>query len=50
MTAAEFAVHVRGANHEYGVRTALNLINEMFVMLQEQYPEYLIEHYGMSTE
>jgi hypothetical protein len=43
-------VQVRGANHEYAVRKALNLINELFVLLHERYPEYLIEHFGMSTE
>ena len=44
------AVHIRGANHEYAVRNALNLINELFVLLQERYPEYLVERFGLSTE
>lgn len=43
-------VEVRGRNHDYAVKTALNLINEMFVTLQERHPEYLIEHFGMSAE
>lgn len=41
---------VRGDNHAYTVKTALNVINEMFVTLQERHPEYLIEHFGMSAE
>jgi hypothetical protein len=44
------AVHIRGANHEYAVRHALNLINELFLALQETYPDYLIERFGLSTE
>ena len=44
------AVHVRGKNHAYALRHALNLINELFVMLQEHYPDYLVTHFGMSTE
>lgn len=44
------AVEIRGANHEYAVRHALNLINELFLVLHASYPEYLAEHFGMSTE
>jgi hypothetical protein len=44
------SVAIRGANHEYAVRHALNLINELFLALHESYPEYLVEHFGMSTE
>lgn len=44
------AVEIRGANHEYAVRHALNLINELFLALHESYPEYLVAHFGMSTE
>jgi hypothetical protein len=44
------AVAIRGSNHEYAVRHALNLINELFLVLHESYPEYLVEHFGMSTE
>ena len=29
---------------------ALNLINELFLALHTSYPEYLVEHFGMSTE
>jgi hypothetical protein len=44
------AVAIRGANHEYAVKRSLNLINDLFVMLRERHPEYLIEHFGMSSE
>jgi hypothetical protein len=43
-------VVVRGDNHDYAVKTALNLINDMFVALHEHHPEYLIEQFGMSPE
>jgi hypothetical protein len=43
-------VTIRGANHEYAAKSALNLINEMFVMLQEHHPEYLVHQFGLSTE
>ncbi len=41
---------IRGANHEYAVRKALNLINELFISLHDRYPEYLTERFGLSTE
>jgi hypothetical protein len=43
-------VRIRGANHEYAVRKALNLINELFLSLHDAYPDYLIERFGLSTE
>jgi len=44
------SVSIRGTNHDYAVKAALNLINEIFVTLRERHPEYLIEHFGMSPE
>lgn len=44
------ALQIRGANHEYAVRAALNLINELFVALHDRYPDYLIERFGLSAE
>ena len=44
------SIEIRGANHAYAVRHALNLINELFLALHASYPEYLVEHFGMSTE
>jgi hypothetical protein len=43
-------VTIRGANHDYAVRGALNLINELFLALHTGYPEYLVEHFGASSE
>jgi hypothetical protein len=43
-------VRIRGANHEYAVRHALNLVNELFLLLQERYPDYLIGSFGLSAE
>ena len=43
-------VEIRGANHEYAVTKALNVINELFLALHEGHPEYLAERFGISTE
>jgi hypothetical protein len=43
-------VQVRGANHDYAVRHALGLINDLFVTLRETHPEYLAERFGISNE
>jgi len=48
--ALSLAVVIRGANGEYAVRHALNLVNDLFLLLQEHYPEYLVERFGLSTE
>ena len=40
----------RGRHYEYALRKALNLVNELFVLLHEKYPDYLIEHFGLATE
>jgi hypothetical protein len=41
---------VRGRHHEYAVRRGLNLVNELFLLLHASYPEYLIQHFGLSAE
>ena len=41
---------IRGANHAYTVSHALNVINELYLALHSHYPEYLVEHFGLSTE
>lgn len=43
-------VTVRGANHAYAVRTALAIVNDVYLTLLERYPEYLVEHFGLSPE
>lgn len=44
------AMEIRGRNHDYAVKKALNVINDMFVELHERHPAYLAERFGMSTE
>lgn len=44
------AITIRGDNHDYAVRKVLNLINELFLSLHDEYPDYLIERFGLSTE
>jgi hypothetical protein len=41
---------VRGASHEYAVRHLMNLVNELHLLLQEKYPEYLVTEFGLSEE
>lgn len=43
---------VRGGttNDSYAVRQMLNLVNELFLVLHEKYPDYLIAHFGLSSE
>jgi hypothetical protein len=43
-------VHVRGPHHEYGVQRGLNLVNDLFVLLHADYPDYLAEHFGLPAE
>jgi hypothetical protein len=43
-------VTIRGANGGYAVQRALNVINELFVLLHESYPDYLIERFGLPPE
>ena len=47
---ADLSVEVRGANHDYAVRHALGLINDLFVALRQTHPEYLAERFGISNE
>jgi hypothetical protein len=44
------SAEIRGGNHDYVVSKALNLVNEMFVALHETYPDYLVQHFGISQE
>jgi hypothetical protein len=44
------SVEIRGSNHAYAVKRSLNLVNELFLALQERHPDYLIERFGFSTE
>lgn len=44
------SLQVRGRDHEYAVQRGLNLVNQLFLLLQASYPEYLIEQFGFSAE
>jgi|RhiMethySRZTD1v2_1073278.scaffolds.fasta_scaffold06035_4 hypothetical protein len=44
------SLQVRGQHHEYAVQRGLNLVNQLFLLLQASYPEYLIEQFGFSAE
>ena len=44
------AMEVRGSQYAYAVRQLLNLVNELFLVLHETYPDYLMAHFGLSAE
>jgi hypothetical protein len=44
------ALAIRGGNQALGVRTALALVNDVFLLLQERYPEYLVSRFDLSPE
>ena len=48
--ALSLTLTVRARHHEYAVRSALALVNDLFLLLHQSYPEYLIERFGASTE
>lgn len=48
--AFSISLTIRGANHEDAVRKLLNLVNELFLLLRERYPDYLVAEFGMTTE
>jgi len=41
---------VRGSSHAYAVRYLMNLVNELHLCLHDGYPEYLVAHFGVSSE
>lgn len=43
-------VTVRGRRAEYGVQRGVNLVHELFVLLQAAHPEYLWEAFGLPSE
>jgi hypothetical protein len=44
------SLHVRGSHFDYAVQRGLNLVNQLFLLLQVSYPEYLVEQFGFSAE
>lgn len=43
-------MRVRGRHEAYAVRQLLNLVNELFLVLHESYPDYLIAQFGLAAE
>jgi hypothetical protein len=48
----DFALTMRitGADEADAVSQLLNLVNELFLVLREAYPEYLVAQFGLSAE
>jgi hypothetical protein len=43
-------MRVTGADEAGAISQLLNLVNELFLMLHETYPEYLVAQFGLSAE
>ena len=41
---------IQGQHHQYAVKKALNLVNELFVILHATYPDYLAKNFGLPEE
>jgi hypothetical protein len=44
------ALEVHGGHEAYAVRRSLNLVHHLFLLLQADYPEYLVECFGFRSE
>ena len=43
-------LHAKGGNHAYAAQKGVNLVNEIFTLLQASYPEYLWDTFGVPAE
>jgi hypothetical protein len=43
-------MRITGADEADAVSQLLNLVNELFLVLHEAYPEYLVAQFGLSAE
>jgi hypothetical protein len=43
-------MRVRGAHDAYAVQKLLAIVNDLYLELQERFPDYLIEQFGLSAE
>jgi len=43
-------LQLRGAQEAYAVQRGVNLVHQLFLLLQTNYPEYLIQCFGFSQE
>lgn len=41
---------ITGPNDAYAVSQLLNLVNDLFLVLHETYPDYLVDEFGLSAE
>lgn len=48
--AVTVALHVKGKHQAYAVQKGVNLVNEIFTVLQASYPDYLWEAFGLPLE
>jgi hypothetical protein len=48
--ALSLRVRLKGRDGTAAVRAALALVNDLFLLLQEHYPEYLVAHFGFKDE
>jgi hypothetical protein len=44
------SLRIRAGGEAYAVSQLLNLVNDLFLVLQERYPEYLVAQLGLSPE
>jgi hypothetical protein len=43
-------LHVKGRHQAYAVQRGVNLVHEIFTLLQASYPDYLWESFGLPAE
>jgi len=48
--AFSLTLQVRGRHEAYAVQRGLNLVNQLFLLLHTDYPEYLVECFGFRSE
>jgi hypothetical protein len=48
--ALSIRVTLKGRDGSQAVRATLGLVNDLFLLLQERYPEYLVAHFGFKDE
>lgn len=48
--AVSVVLYVKGRHHAYAVQKGVNLVNEIFTLLQASYPEYVSEAFGVPAE
>ena len=49
-SAVSVILQVKGRQHAYAVQRGVNLVNEIFTLLQASFPEYLCEQFALPAE